>query len=71
MAKDTYQENMFMKSIPLEPHFYIVKLGFSGICRALRKFEDIIQKNTKHLIKHLDVIIYCYFNFEIMTFKVE
>ena len=36
--------------------------------RVLRKFEDIIQKETKCSIKHLDIIIYCYSNLESMAY---
>ena len=28
---NSYDKNISMKSIPLKPHFYIVKLGFTGV----------------------------------------
>ena len=48
----------------------LYKILYNYMYRVLRKFEDIIQKDTKCLIKHLDFIKLCYFNLERVSCKI-
>ena len=38
LAQIYHQENMSMKIIPLEPHFYKEKLGFAGVYRGMQGY---------------------------------
>ena len=69
IEKSKKKINIFIcgKPIFVESNLF---LYFHTTYRVLKKFEDIIQKNTKYLIKQLDIIIHCYFNLESIAYKI-